>query len=303
VNDFGFQSAADRIIYDADFGYRMPTTGRRFRSFNVSTSAGVTQNFGREIIGKNAGLSVGATHTSQYGVNARFNKGFESFDDRLTRGGPLARSPAGWSANLSFNTPPQGALQPRLGFNYFEDDAGGWRRSVNTGLTMRFRDVSELILGGSLSRSRSAAQYVTTIADTRATATYGNRYVFAPIDQTTLDLEIRLNLTFTRRLTLEVYMQPFISSGDYGTLQELAAPRTFDFLEYGSDVGTITRGSDGRYTIDPVGDAAQTFSVSDRDFNARSLLGNAVLRWEWRPGSTFYLVWRFGTIESTTVSL
>jgi hypothetical protein len=32
--------------------------------------------------------------------------------------------------------------------------------------------------------------------------------------------------------------------------------------------------------------------VSDRDFNARSLLGNAVLRWEWRPGSTLYLVWQ-----------
>jgi hypothetical protein len=157
---------------------------------------------------------------------------------------------------------------------------------------MRFRGISEVILGGSLSRSRSAAQYVTTIADPRAGATYGSRYVFAPIDQTTLDLEIRLNLTFTRRLTLEVYTQPFISSGDYGALKELAGPHTFDFLEYGSDVGTATRGADGRYTIDPAGDGAQTFSVSDRDFNARSLLGNAVLRWEWRPGSTLYLVWQ-----------
>jgi hypothetical protein len=292
VNDFGFQSAADRINYGADFGYRMPTTGRRFRSFNVSTSTGLTQNFGGETIGKDAGISVGATHISQYGFNARFNKGFETFDDRLTRGGPLARAPGGWSANLSFNTPPQGALQPRLSFNYGEDDGGGWRRSVNTGVSMRFRGISEVILGGSLSRSRSAAQYVTTIADPRAGATYGSRYVFAPIDQTTLDLEIRLNLTFTRRLTLEVYTQPFISSGDYGALQELAGPRTFEFLEYGSDVGTVTRGTDGRYTIDPAGDGAQTFSVSDRDFNARSLLGNAVLRWEWRPGSTLYLVWQ-----------
>jgi len=300
VNDFGFQSAADRVNYSADFGYRMPTTGRRFRSFNVSTSASMTQNFGQETIGKDVGVSVGATHISQYGFNARFNKGFETFDDRLTRGGPLARSPAGWSANLSFNTPPQGTVQPRLSFNYSKDDAGGWRRSVNTGLTMRFRDVSEVVLGGSLSRSRSAAQYVTTLTDARATDTYGRRYLFAPIDQTTLDLEIRLNLTFTRRLTLEVYTQPFISSGDYGGFMELAGPRTFDFLEYGSDVGTITRGADGRYTIDPVGDGVQTFTVSDRDFNFRSLLGNAVLRWEWRPGSTLYLVWQQSRAERPT---
>ncbi|MEQ1856866.1 MAG: DUF5916 domain-containing protein, partial [Longimicrobiales bacterium] len=300
VNDFGFQSAADRINYGGDFGYRMPTTGRRFRNFNVTASGGLTQNFGQETIGKDLGIGVGATHISQYGFNARFNKGFETFDDRLTRGGPLARAPGGWSANLSFNTPPQGRLQPRLGFNYSEDDAGGWRRSMNTGVTMRFRGISEVILGGSLSQSRSAAQYVTTISDARATSTYGTRYIFAPIDQTTLDLEVRLNLTFTRRLTLEVYTQPFISSGDYGDLMELAAPRTFDFLRYGVDVGTSTRGTDGRYTIDPVGDAAQTFTVSDRDFNVRSLIGNAVLRWEWRPGSTMYLVWQQGRSERPT---
>ena len=300
VNDFGFQSAADRINYGGDLGYRMPTTGRRFRNFNVSASAGITQNFGRETLGKDTGLSVGATHISQYGFNARVNKGFETFDDRLTRGGPLARAPGGWSANLSFNTPPQGALQPRLGFNYSEDDAGGWRKSVNTGVTMRFRDISELILGGSVSRSRSPAQYVTTVADSRATATYRNRYVFAPIGQTTLDLEVRLNLTFTRRLTLEVYTQPFISSGDYGDLMELAAPRTFDFLRYGYDSGTIIRGVDGRYAIDPVGDGVQTFTISDRDFNVRSLIGNAVLRWEWRPGSTLYLVWQQSRSERPT---
>jgi hypothetical protein len=243
---------------------------------------------------------VGATHISQYGANGGIAKTFETFDDRLTRGGPLARSPGGWSGRLSFNTPPQGRLQPRLGFNYSRDDAGGWRRSVNTGVTMRFRGVSELILGGTLSRSRTAAQYVATIADSRATATYGSRYVFAPIDQTTLDMDVRLNLTFTRRLSLEVYTQPFISSGDYGGLMELAAPRTFDFFRYGTGGSTIVRGTDGRYTIDPVGDAAQTFTISDRDFNVVSLIGNAVLRWEWRPGSTLYLVWQQSRSERPT---
>jgi hypothetical protein len=171
---------------------------------------------------------------------------------------------------------------------------------VNTGVNVRLSGVSELVLGATLSKSRSAAQYVTTIADARATATFGNRYVFAPIEQTTLDTEFRLNLTFTRRLTLEVYAQPFISSGDYGGLMELAAPRTFDFFRYGTGASTIVRGTDGRYTIDPVGDAAQTFTISDRDFNVVSLIGNAVLRWEWRPGSTLYLVWQQSRSERPT---
>jgi hypothetical protein len=28
------------------------------------------------------------------------------------------------------------------------------------------------------------------------------------------------------------------------------------------------------------------------DFNVRSFRSNAVMRWEWRPGSTLYLVWQ-----------
>lgn len=300
INDFGFQSAADRVNFSWDLGYRMPRTGARFRSFNVSASGGATQNFGGETLSHDAGLSVGATRLSQYGFNFGLRKSFETFDDRLTRGGPLAKSPGGWSSNLSFSVPPQSTVQPRVSFNYSEDDAGGWRKSGNVGLTMRFQGIYEVVLGASLSQSLSAAQYVTTIGDAAATNTFGNRYVFAGIEQTTFDVDARVNMTFTRGLTFELYMQPFVSSGNYLALKELAAPRTFDFLEYGEDVGTITRGEDGRYLIDPAGDGETTFFVSDRDFNFRSLIGNAVLRWEWRPGSTLYLVWQHGRSERLT---
>jgi hypothetical protein len=300
VNDLGFQSDADRVELGWDFGYRMPTTGARFRNFNVGLDGEVTQNFGGETLSNEVGLSVGATRVSQYGFNFGLGKAFEAFDDRLTRGGPLTRSPGGWSTNLNFNTPPQGIVIPRLGFNYSEDDAGGWRKSVNTGLTARFQGTYEVVLGLSLSQSLSPAQYVTTVSDPAATNTYGNRYVFASIEQTTFDLDARVNMTFTRGLTFQLYAQPFISSGNYLALKELAAPRTFDFLEYGSDVGESTREADGRYLIDPTGDGTATFRVSDRDFNLRSLIGNAVLRWEWRPGSTLFLVWQHGREERPT---
>jgi hypothetical protein len=297
VNDLGQQSAADRINLGWDFGYRQPTTGKVFRNFSVNASGGPTSNFGWEALGKDVGLSVSATHLSQYGFNFGVNRNFDAFDDRLTRGGPLAGTPGGWSSNLSLSTPPQLPVQPRIGFNYSRDDAGGWRKSGNVNLTMRFKGIYEILLGASVSRSHSVAQYVTTVADAAAIGTFGNRYVFAGINQTTLDTNARVNLTFTRDLTLEVYMQPFISSGDYLGLKELAAARTFDFLEYGKDAGTISRGTDGRYRIDPVGDGVKTFFVSDRDFNVRSFIGNAVLRWQWRPGSTLYAVWQQGRSE------
>lgn len=172
---------------------------------------------------------------------------------------------------------------------------------MNLNLNLKPAGNWEVAIGPDLSRSRSVAQYVTTITDTTATRTFGRRYVFSDLQQTTLGIETRLNVTFTPGLSLELYAQPFLSSGDFGALKELRAPRSFDFLRYGTDTGTIARESTGRYTIAPDGaGAARPFSVNDRDFNLRSLRGNAVLRWEWRPGSTLFLVWQQNRSESLT---
>jgi hypothetical protein len=86
-----------------------------------------------------------------------------------------------------------------------------------------------------------------------------------------------------------VFAQPFIATGDYGAAKELAAPRTFQFLEYGRDVGVI---QNGRIYPNGTGTNAVSFAVPQPNFNVGSLRGNAVLRWEWRPGSTMYVAWQ-----------
>ena len=102
-----------------------------------------------------------------------------------------------------------------------------------------------------------------------------------------------MNAIFTPRVSLELYAEPFVSSGRYERPKELAAPRTFDFLEYGADVGTMSRTAAGGYLVDPDGAGpARSFELPSRDFNFRSFQGNAVFRWEWRAGSTLFLVWQ-----------
>jgi hypothetical protein len=101
-----------------------------------------------------------------------------------------------------------------------------------------------------------------------------------------------VNWTFTPNLSLQLYAQPFFASGDYTRFREFAAPRTTRKVEYGRDIGTITRNADSTYTVDPdAGGPAQPFTFHDPDFSTRSLRGTAVLRWEYRPGSTVYFVW------------
>ena len=98
-------------------------------------------------------------------------------------------------------------------------------------------------------------------------------------------------------MTLELYAQPFLASGRYDRFKEFVAPRSRGVAVYGTDRGTIrpTLDATGRvasYTIDPDGTgAAAPFVLNNPDFNFRSLRGSAVFRWEYRPGSTLYLVW------------
>lgn len=142
--------------------------------------------------------------------------------------------------------------------------------------------------------NRSTAQYVGTFDDVTATATFGRRYVFGALDQRTFSSSVRLNWTFTPMMSLQLFAQPLISSGSYTGFKELAAPKTFDFLEYGVDgSSTIQLEEGGAITADPdgVGGAAAPLEFSDPSFNFKSLRGTAVLRWEFRPGSTLFLVW------------
>jgi hypothetical protein len=154
-----------------------------------------------------------------------------------------------------------------------------------------------LALSPSYAIDRTVQQSVTAVSDPTAAAFDGTRYVFGRIDQRTLALETRVNTTFTPTLTLELYAQPFLSSGRYDKFQEFVRPRAIDMVQYGAQVGTLAaqRGDDGvvsTYTVDPDGAGpARPFTFTNPDFNVRSLRGTAVMRWEYRPGATLFVVW------------
>ena len=105
----------------------------------------------------------------------------------------------------------------------------------------------------------------------------------------------RLNWTFSPDMSLELFMQPFVSSNDYSEFKEFVAPRRLEKAVYGEDAGEIRAedaGGSRSYVIDPDGDGpAAEFTLDDPDFTFRSLRGNLVFRWEYIPGSTLFFVW------------
>ncbi|HUR91939.1 MAG TPA: DUF5916 domain-containing protein, partial [Gemmatimonadaceae bacterium] len=153
-------------------------------------------------------------------------------------------------------------------------------------------------------QSRVGAQFVGRTTSLSYAPTFGTRYLFGELDRRELGLETRLNVTFSPRATLQFFAQPLLSSGDYLTYKQLSRPRSYAFDEFqegtylpapaapGCGSGRTCRSPNGTRYIDFDGDGTADHSFTDRDFNVRSLIGNAIFRWEYRPGSALFFVWQ-----------
>jgi hypothetical protein len=294
VNDMGFQYRANRADLQGTLAYVENRPGRTFRNYQLDGYARNEWNYDGEHIYNNYQV---------HGYGQFLNFWFAEFtagttlpgtvDDKLTRGGPLARRPGSWRVMGAVGSDDRKAVMGFFQTQYTNDDEGGSDLVMVAQLQLKPSPRWNLSLTPIYQRTHVAAQYITSRADAAAVNTFGRRYVLSELDQATLALETRLNVTFTTDLSLQVYAQPFLASADYGTPSELARPRTYDFGVYGQDVGDL-EDADGGYFVYPQGsgEGQPRFFVPNLDFNLRSLRGNAVLRWEWRPGSTLYLAWQ-----------
>jgi hypothetical protein len=170
----------------------------------------------------------------------------------------------------------------------------GFNNNLSFYFTLRPASNISLTLGPGYSFTSNKAQWVDNVSDSYATATYGNRYIFADLDYKELSAQIRLNWTFTPTLSLQLFVQPLFSTGKYSNFKELARPRSFDFNVYGVNGSKFydSTSYNGNIYFDPDGNGpAPIIAESNPNFNKVSLRGDAVLRWEYMPGSTLFLVW------------
>jgi hypothetical protein len=292
INDLGFQQRADRTGTGGMIRYHQRQPGALLRNWSANVSQNFARNFDGDWIEKIVRTGGSITLLNYWDADLGFFYEFERLDDRFTRGGPLAIRPASLTTRVGVSSDPRRTVIGGLNALLTRDATGARVSTYQTSLGFRTSPQWNLTLGPRYQSVAQDAQYVTAVADPAMASTYGVRYIFAPLRQSELSLVTRLNWTFTPNLSLELYAQPLVSNGDFGTPKQFQRPAAYEFAEYGTDLGTITR-EGNRYRVDPDGAGPQgSFLVPDRSFTTRSLRGNAVLRWEYRPGSTFYVVWQ-----------
>jgi hypothetical protein len=293
ANDLGYHTRGDLINGHAVFGYQTFHPDKVFRHWMTTVMYYRNYDFGGNRIGEYIYLDAAGQFLNYWTAALHYDYEPPKYSHYLTRGGPMAYYPSGTTYSATAESDSRKVLVFELSGRLRTHPSGGYNWTVEGGLTWKPRTNISLSVGPGYTWRYSNGEWVRAVIDPLKVETYGTRYILADIVQKTLPVEIRLNWTFTPRLSLQAYLQPFVGSGDYRRFKELRAARTFDFNFFGEyDASTISL-ADGVYTVDPDGAAgpAPSFTFREPDFRLRSLRGTFVLRWEYRPGSMLYFVW------------
>ena len=264
MNDVGFLRRADERTFSNWMQVRYDKPSKYLRSFryNLNQWAGWNADGDRMSLGGN--VNAHAVFLNNWSAGFGINLNTQGFDDRATRGGPGAYANAGWSLWTYANTDERKALSVGVSTSNFADRHGTTFGDLSPYVSYRPSSFLSLTGGLSLSRNHDQSQWIEQNAR--------GQYVFGRLDQNTVSLTARVNYTVTPTLSIQLYAQPFVSAGDYSAFKELVNGRSKDYA--------------GRY--------APIAYAGDPDFNYRSFRTTNVLRWEYKPGSTLFVVWQQG---------
>ena len=296
-NDIAFFSRADYWWMAANIFPLWTKPTKWYRQLLFIAGGQQQYNFDGDLNGRQGQLFGQIQTLSYWNISGFWIHQPSVFDDRLTRGGPLVRVPANDYYSLNVNTDSRKTVVGQFNANYGCNTEGDCSKGASLGLELRPRSNVTVSLNPSISRSGTGFQFVDSYADPTATSFNGTRYVFAHLTQRSVSMDTRFNVTFSPTTTLELFVQPLIATGAYSRYNVYAAPRTAQRLEYGKDFGTVVVKPAANPSRDPAtilldaGGGAPTDTLTDPSFTFRSLRGNAVLRWEYRPGSTLFVVW------------
>jgi len=289
VNDMGFEPRSDAVNAHVGGGYKWTNMNRWRKYANLLGSVFQNRDFGGVITWQGVWASTELDFTNNWCVSLNGALNPQTTSITRTRGGPRMLNLSNREIGLYATTDSKNRLYYELSA-YAGGSPDSRTKCLSLNPCVEWKPVSNLSMsaGPGYDYMVEDAQYVTTVAAPGEVPGDfgGQRYVFARLDQTTISANIRLNISFTPNLSLQTFLQPLICAGRYDDFKELARSGSYEFVHYGRDPGTSY--ADGLVT--PAG-GGTPFGLDDPSFNFRSLRGNAVLRWEYRPGSVLYLVW------------
>jgi len=290
INDAGYLREADLINQFTWAGYKFTDPIGVFNSLYLNANQWLNWDYDGNFLGGSGNVNFNGNFTNLWRAGAGLTRNAEYVSNTRLRGGPSSKWPGNWNANFWVNSDHSKRLYSSFGGSAnVQDSDFGSRQSLWVSLSYRVTDSMTLSLYPEWSHYRPEFQYVDT-----ASFAGDERYLFGRMDQETQSLTLRLDYSISANMTLQLYAAPFASHGRFSDFKRTLDPRANnvdDRYELFSDPQILFDPSEEWYSIDERGEGVESYGFSDPDFDFREFQSNLVFRWEYRPGSTLYLVW------------
>ncbi len=264
INDVGFMRRADQRTVSNWLQWRHERPSKYLRSFRINFNQWAGWNFGRDLLFSGGNINAHAVFANNWSTGVGFNVASRGFDDRLTRGGPGGYAEPFRTQWGYVSTDDRRLVVGNLFLGHGADHYGSRFTDVNPEATIRPTSALSVSLGVRYNYNVADAQWIEEVTDP------GTHYVFGHLNQTTVGLTARVNYTLRPTLSIQIYAEPFVSAGAYTRFRELVNGRAARYAD---------RYAPYAYDGNP-------------DFNYKSFRTTNVLRWEYRPGSTLFVVWQ-----------
>ncbi len=288
TNDMGYIREADQILSVLAAGYNQWEPKWIYRNYNINGDIYLVNNFGGDLTGKGFEWNASMGLKNYWSVWTGGNLNGSSLSTGMLRGGPMMKLPGSTNARIGFSTD----YRKKLTFDAYMNGSGGWEndsRNLYTGVNISYKPTNYLVftISPGYSKSFSELQYVTEL-----NVNNHNKYIFASIDRKTISASFRVNLNLSPDLTLQYWGQPFVASGKYYAYKYILEPMAESYKDrFWTYSDRQIKAVGDNYEIDENLDGTNDYSFGKSDFNFQEFLSNLVVRWEYNPGSSVYLVW------------
>jgi len=290
INDIGYMRRADEINQSTWVGYTKRNPFSIFNRWQLNGNQWLNWDWGGNFLSAAVNMNSSWEFKNRWGGYWGVSRTFDQTSNTELRGGPSMKLPGDTEASFNLWTDNSKDVRLSLGAWVYKGDESYvdvWNAWFS--LLVRPSNALRVRINPSFTRRICDMQYVDTTSRGDE-----DRYLFGHLDQRTFSLTFRVDYCVTPELSIQYYGSPFVSSGRYGDFKRVTDPRAAAYADrfhaFGGSELAYDPG-DAAYAVDENADGTTDYAFDDPDFNFRDFNSNLVVRWEYRPGSTLFLVW------------
>jgi hypothetical protein len=274
LNDAGYLGQANLNVISPSLAWRTTKPRGPFQAIKLTGNLRGEYTFSGVFLALDPTLTVETKFKNLWTLGVKFEPYYPKwYDLRETLDGARTERNRGYSYSADFSTDPNKAAVLSTSFSTIRNYGGARNISSTTTLSLRPTPTLELDLIADVRGSWDAPRWFDTARNDDGTSTY----VFADLDYRVVDVTLRGTYTFTRKLTLQGYLQTFLAAGNWTN----------------PTANTVMGSRQTLYLDDFVKTSADTlgYEVSDYDFRSGAINVNLFLRYEYQPLSAIWLVY------------